>query len=696
MENKRKKIVIITVDEKAAQLYKQTLEDLWGAETVEIGTFDRTSFWDDESIPSADLYVASKGNIEYLLGDFEHKLPLGIPLVDIRVTFQNEAIHGLAAIPDNTQCLFVNASEPLALECIVDLYRNSLYNLHLVPFWPEKEVPMDIDTAITVGGCELVPPHVKKVYDLGIRHLTPRTIAEICHALNMEYVLETDRYLDYLALFSPAEQNYGYVAKSSYYHRASAEILLETSSNGIIGINEEQKIFCINKNALSLLQLQKNHCIGEYYKSVLPFLEYDEFANVNTEYENQQKLYEYNGTLLDIFANAIVNDGKIRGLIVRLQRYEDKEDQMQNIRRKLLRKGHPAKYVFNDIITQNPVMVSLCRMAARMAETKSSILITGESGTGKELLASAIHNASARAQYPYIAINCAAMPEPLLDSELFGYEEGAFTGARKNGKAGLFEHAHRGTIFLDEIENMSPMLQIKLLRVLQEKEIMHVGGSRLINVDVRIIAATNENMEEKVKKGEFRKDLYYRLNTMELNIPPLRERKDDIPLLLEHFKKEEDSDFNFSEEAMECLCEHSWDGNVRELRNCVEYLNCVNKKVIQVQDLPPKLSGYKKMAEIEGFTVTPDYRPGEARSLLLTEKEQFVLQCLFEAYRKQINVGRRILFEWAERNGMKLSEQAIRQTLKNLEEKGLVHVARGRGGSKLTHMGMQYCENEFL
>ena len=163
MENKRKKIVIITVDEKAAQLYKQTLEDLWGAETVEIGTFDRTSFWDDESIPSADLYVASKGNIEYLLGDFEHKLPLGIPLVDIRVTFQNEAIHGLAAIPDNTQCLFVNASEPLALECIVDLYRNSLYNLHLVPFWPEKEVPMDIDTAITVGGCELVPPHVKKV-----------------------------------------------------------------------------------------------------------------------------------------------------------------------------------------------------------------------------------------------------------------------------------------------------------------------------------------------------------------------------------------------------------------------------------------------------------------------------------------------------------------------------------------------------
>ena len=683
----KKKIIIITVDDKAGQLYKKTLEEIWGQDTVEIGLYHRESFLEEKIIPSADLYVASKGNIEYLLGAFEHKLPLGTPMVDIRVTFKREALETLSELPDNTHCMFVNASEPLALECIVDLYRNSMYNLHLVPFWPEKEVPLDIDVAITSGGCELVPAHVKKVYDLGIRHLTPRTIVEICLALNMGYVLETDSYFRYLEQFSLTEQSFRRPIRNSHYYKASAEILIETSNDAIVGINEDQRVFCINRNALSLFHLQKEECMGQSYKSVLPFLEYDEFAYISEAGDSSQKLYDYEGTLLDAFVHTIEDNGEFRGLMVRMQRYVDKEDQLQDTRRKLLNKGHGAKYTFDDIITTNPAMQSLCQMAARIAETKSAVLITGESGTGKELLASAIHNASSRVQNPYVAINCAAIPEHLLESELFGYDEGAFTGAKKSGKPGLFEQAHRGTLFLDEIENMSPMLQVKLLRVLQEKEVMRVGGSKLISVDVRIIAATNEDMERMVQGGEFRKDLYYRLNTMELHIPPLRERKEDIPLLLEHFKKVENFDFTFSHEVMDCFFDHSWDGNVRELRNCVEYLQCVNKQVIQVRDLPIQFSNITRQYAAD-FMGRPDL-------LKLSEDEKFVLQCLFESHNLQVHVGRRLISERAGMENRNLSEQMVRRILKKLEKKGLVYVERGRAGSRVTRNGIQYCERNF-
>src|SRR5690606_31795881 len=174
----------------------------------------------------------------------------------------------------------------------------------------------------------------------------------------------------------------------------------------------------------------------------------------------------------------------------------------------------------------------------RMAKSNSSILITGETGTGKELFAQAIHNYSPRRDNPFVAINCGAIPESLLESELFGYEEGAFTGAKKGGKPGLFEIADRGTLFLDEITEMPMSLQVKLLRVLKEKEVVRIDGDRIINVDVKIIAATNGNIKERVDMGEFRKDLYYRLNVLPLYIPPLRERKEDILFLTDKIKKE--------------------------------------------------------------------------------------------------------------------------------------------------------------
>lgn len=226
------------------------------------------------------------------------------------------------------------------------------------------------------------------------------------------------------------------------------------------------------------------------------------------------------------------------------------------------------------IIGESSAMVTLKQMIARVAGTASWVLITGENGTGKELVAQNIHYLSPRASRPFVEVNCAAIPEDLIESELFGYEKGAFTGAEKTRK-GKFDHANGGTLFLDEIADMSLKTQAKVLRILQERRFTRVGGDETIEVDVRVIAATNKNLEQEIKEGRFREDLYYRLNVIPCHVPPLRERAEDIPSLISHFSEQFQREGGykpkvFSEKAMEKLQAHSWPGNVRELRNFIE------------------------------------------------------------------------------------------------------------------------------
>ena len=227
-----------------------------------------------------------------------------------------------------------------------------------------------------------------------------------------------------------------------------------------------------------------------------------------------------------------------------------------------------------EIQFRSRAMASVLELAAKVADVNSTVLIVGESGTGKELVAKLIHREGKGESKPFIKINCGAIPENLLESELFGYERGAFTGARKEGKPGLFELANRGTLFLDEIGEMSPFLQVKLLRAIQEKTVMRVGGVSPTQVDVRIIAATHRNLANMVKEGTFREDLYYRLMVVPIQLPPLRERKEDIPLLVMHFIERFNKEFGFdksvSPQVIDRLTEYSWPGNVRELENAIE------------------------------------------------------------------------------------------------------------------------------
>ena len=247
---------------------------------------------------------------------------------------------------------------------------------------------------------------------------------------------------------------------------------------------------------------------------------------------------------------------------------------------------------FDKIIGRSPALLSLLDTVARIAPTTASVLITGESGTGKELMAQSIHNASGRANGPFVAVNFAAITESLLDSELFGYVEGAFTGASRHGASGLFERANHGTIFLDEIGDAPLSFQVKLLRVLQEREIRRVGSAVPIHIDVRIIAATNQDLKELVRQGRFREDLYYRLSVLPLTLPPLVERKEDIPVLVSTFLQSFFLDMGVREtrEWMEgilpILLQYSWPGNIRELQNVVEYLANVCDGNPRPEDLP--------------------------------------------------------------------------------------------------------------
>ncbi|MEH7416217.1 sigma 54-interacting transcriptional regulator [Neobacillus drentensis] len=272
---------------------------------------------------------------------------------------------------------------------------------------------------------------------------------------------------------------------------------------------------------------------------------------------------------------------KIQHLVEELKYYKTK-----------LEKELKSKYYFEDLIGSSPPFLAAKKLAERISASNSSVLLIGESGTGKELFAHAIHNHSLRSSLPFVAINCASIPEHLLESELFGYDDGAFTGAKKGGKRGQFEMAHNGTLFLDEIGDMPLSMQSKLLRVLQEKEIQRVGGQKSIPVDVRIIAATHRDLEKMVDEGKFRQDLYYRLNVIKIEIPPLNKRKEDIKLISMGLLKKLERKFfrtgiEISKEVEQRLMEHSWPGNVRELENVLERaINVLDGQTIEVFHLP--------------------------------------------------------------------------------------------------------------
>lgn len=343
--------------------------------------------------------------------------------------------------------------------------------------------------------------------------------------------------------------------------------------DGIIAVDEREHITVINPAAEAIFNLAANDILGQPIEKFIEHFHIDRILKSGRAEMNQVQKVSRGYILSNQIPIQV--DGETKGVVATFQEIKKIQDAEQSIRQNLYSNGFMTKYRFIHFITGDPAAKQMILLAKNYAKANATVLIQGESGTGKEILAQSIHSDSRRAGGPFVAINCAALPPQLLESELFGYVEGAFTGAKKGGKPGLFELAHKGTIFLDEVGDIDSVLQGRLLRVLQEKQVMRIGSDAIIPVDIRIIAATNRDLNELVTAGRFRMDLYYRLNVLNLRTIPLRERKHDIMLLTAHFLKEFGSEYGcylepLPGEIMNRLAQHCWPGNVRELKNVIE------------------------------------------------------------------------------------------------------------------------------
>ncbi len=351
---------------------------------------------------------------------------------------------------------------------------------------------------------------------------------------------------------------------------------------GIIVVDQDQRVTEFNPAAERFTQIEREKILGRNVSELLPDLKLHKV--VKSGMDDLHHLLNFKGKHVLCNKVPIFLGEKVIGAVATMQDVTKIQEMEARIRREFYSKGHVARFSFDDVLGSSNVIRKAVATAGHFAQTDSNILILGETGTGKEVFAQSIHNASNRSTGPFVAINCAALPAQLLESELFGYVAGAFTGAAKTGKPGLFEVAHGGTIFLDEIAEMDYVNQGRLLRVLQEKTVIRLGSDKVLPVDVRIIAATNKNLKAMVAANKFRDDLYFRLNVLRLPIPPLRERSADIAELANFFVRRQalatNRKLSMTQAGIDYLARYSWPGNVRELQNTIERAMAVSRSDI--------------------------------------------------------------------------------------------------------------------
>jgi PAS domain S-box-containing protein len=351
--------------------------------------------------------------------------------------------------------------------------------------------------------------------------------------------------------------------------------IIDLSYEGILSIDQKGTIDTFNPRAEDIFSKKAYKVIGKNIQDTFPTMQL--LQTFQDGHQEREKVLDVGDTKIVANVIPIKVDNEVVRVVVTFQKVSQIQRVEQKIREEFYLRGHTAENTFSDIIGSSQIIEQVKEEARDYAQIDLPILIYGETGTGKEFFAQAIHNASVRRDKPFVAFNCAALPESLLESELFGYVEGAFTGAKRQGRAGLFEQAHGGTIFLDEIGEIPKGIQARLLRVLQECKLRKLGDDKITPVDVRIIVATNKQLAQLVDEGIFREDLYYRINVLNLNIPNLRQRKEDIPILVDFFIKKYQDKVNklvkgISREGLKLLIDYNWPGNVRQLENVVERL----------------------------------------------------------------------------------------------------------------------------
>ncbi|HET7838913.1 MAG TPA: sigma 54-interacting transcriptional regulator [Rectinemataceae bacterium] len=647
----------------------------------------------DEGISSrleADILVLSSHMLRAEL-EAAGLIDPSIPTITARRTVNCDHLELVVALPPGTRALFVNDRAESAGECIASLRELGLDYIEYQPYYPGAPDPdPSIRVAITAGELGLVPAGIRQVIDIGVRILDFGTLAELLGHLGILDAKLGQFTQRYLATIVSVAQRLARSTEETGRINGHLAGVIDSLRHGILVYDGSGKVLFCNENLRTMLNLRVEDPAGRSLGAIIRNGSLRDFLECRCGEETAV----FRVADRDIVVKRF-EAGKEGQTVAAFRADRDAAAENARLAREYRKRGYIAKYDMDDIVGESEPIQRARMIALRLARTDLTILINGESGTGKELFASAIHAASGRSSGPFLAVDLGALSDDLIESELFGYEEGAFTGAKKGGKAGLFELADGGTIFLDEIGHISPKVQSRLLRVLQEKEVLRVGGSEIKRIDVRVIAASNEDLLESARRGGFREDLYFRLKMGLLRIPPLRERASDIPLLIEAFMRSEgQSGVEIASEVLIAFGDYDWPGNVRELRNLLTYMLAVRDgSRVSIADLPDE-GFFEGLAPRLGAARAAMARPADQAPRLaaappLSAEDGFLLESVGRLEAEGRIAGRELLSSLAAQGGFDLSPARARGRIGRLARLGLLETGRGRHGTRLTPAGRE-------
>ncbi len=679
----KKTILIVSMHKFPANNLAKSLREIFG-DLVTINTHSYLEQGDLVLSTSPTVVLASGENSYARCMDTHPQENIVLAKRDMSLPLFFERV---LLLPKNKKVLVINETRDGTLDTIQNLINIGIDYLEFIPYWQNcgLTVDSDVDTAISPGMLHICPDHIKTKIDVGMRQLS---ISVFIHLLN-ELQLDLN-YTETFISYNKKVLVNAYKRLSEQYLRAetlrlSLESILSNINEAIIAVQNSNISEC-NPSAEKLLGLTKKFVEGKNICQVMGD-NFRTFCKKGQENEiflfKDKKLFV---TFIPLTDDPLTDDANGIFTFTEIQQIEKMEE---NVRKILYKKdgGYTAKYKFADIIAKTESMKTLLESAKSMARFDATVLISGESGTGKELLAQAIHNASERRNRPFVAVNFGAIPDNLVESELFGYEEGAFTGAKKSGKKGLFELAHNGTIFLDEIGDSSMWIQSRLLRVLEEKELMRLGDTKVIPVNTRVIVATNKNLKELIRKGLFREDLYYRLNIFPLYIPPLRERQECLRHLLPSFMKAKGLNKPISEDGYRLLMSYHWPGNVRELKNFVSYVAAATyKDRLDIEDFP-----YDIKITAMGQDAMPDPTVPAILHELSLDFDLSLVSRLLDIFQKNATsgakIGRNKMMMLFRNQGIEMTGSKIRTMIKHFERHRLVETGITKQGTTISSTG---------
>lgn len=639
-----KKVVILYRSPQAVsntgviQFIKNNLEEIFGDRLLVENCF--LADLNDQNKLEADAFLAIDERVFQRAKEYVDNFH---SVIKINRTIEQHVLKRLLDIPAGTNVLIVNDSYSTAVDTINGFFEMGISHINMIAYdrkLAHTGIYDYLTVAVTPAERQFVPAHIKEIIDIGYRKISFDTMFRLMKSLNLDIGVINRNLFRYMQTLAAPDAIFHTNYVNEYLKSEALHKIANTSQSGILLIDNAGKVIYANDKSKEITKSRGN----EYDLSFL-----------------QDQDDRYDSHPIKLMEETV-------GYYITIQ----EESKLSLGEKANHKKGHVAKHHFQNIIFCSEEMKNAVQTAEQMVQSEHTVLIYGESGTGKELFAQSIHNASPRKRKPFVAVNCAALPENLLESELFGYEAGAFTGANAKGKIGLFEQANHGTIFLDEIGDVTPKLQARLLRTIQEKQIMRIGSDRIIDIDVRLITATNKDLMLEVQEGHFRSDLFYRLNVLPIRIPPLRARMQDVIPLLHHFLGDKYNDLTPQE--IDHLTTYQWPGNVREVENFCTY--------------------YKTLTAFPDYILTEKSKAEKKPPVSSIQKK--TLEIIADSTEISHGIGRNALLHMLNDMGFSLSDRALRIILEQLQKDALIQIGLGRAGTRITENGIKVLADDAL